>query len=283
MDIPLLASQLESLCCRSEMTLFSDSMKCARCGSWVPIKNDSVVFSDLGCDVVPKQKKNPEDRNTWTDWRKLNYDYIEEKLSDLPPGAIVLDLGAGPSQFRSLLEKHKTIATDFYPYKGIDVVCNICEVTPFKDCIADCIIVSNVLEHMYDPMETLKECFRLLRPGGRLILTVPFLIRVHQAPYDYYRYTHFALEHLFVNAGFSQNKVESMGNIFDVNLVFYKSLLKRMEKGESGIRKFVFRVLRKVDYAIFRRKVALLKKWKGSYHELSSPQGYGVVAIRKCS
>ena len=56
----------------------------------------------------------------------------------------------------------------------------------------DCIILTEVLEHLYEPQKVLKELNRILKPHGKLIGTVPFAQFEHEEPYDYYRYTYFA-------------------------------------------------------------------------------------------
>lgn len=48
----------------------------------------------------------------------------------------------------------------------------------------------------------LNEAFRILKGGGAMILQVPFMWWVHEAPYDYFRYTHYGLKYMFKKAGF---------------------------------------------------------------------------------
>jgi SAM-dependent methyltransferase len=58
------------------------------------------------------------------------------------------------------------------------------------------VLCTQVLEHVPRPEPFFEELVRVLRPNGCLIVTVPFSYRVHSAPFDYHRFTHFALEGL---------------------------------------------------------------------------------------
>lgn len=60
---------------------------------------------------------------------------------------------------------------------------------PLPDASIDTVLLLEVLEHLHQPAQALSEIARVLRPGGQLLLTVPFLYPVHDAPHDYQRYT----------------------------------------------------------------------------------------------
>ena len=81
-----------------------------------------------------------------------------------------------------------------------------------SDNSVDCIICSDVLEHLYKPCELLSDLNRILKPGGKLLLNVPFLYYVHEAPYDYHRYTIYALRRMFADTGFRILEEKTMGN-----------------------------------------------------------------------
>jgi SAM-dependent methyltransferase len=76
----------------------------------------------------------------------------------------------------------------------------------------DTAICTEVLEHIADPADLLRKAFRCLRPGGRLVLTVPFAARWHFVPFDYWRFTPSSLQMLLAEAGFTQVRVEARGN-----------------------------------------------------------------------
>ena len=98
--------------------------------------------------------------------------------------------------------KYKTIRPDI-TWDGLGI--------PMPDASVDCAMATEVLEHCPDPLAVLKEIGRVMRPGGHLVLTVPFLWPLHDAPYDEHRYTPFALERLLRGAGFIDAEVRASG------------------------------------------------------------------------
>lgn len=73
---------------------------------------------------------------------------------------------------------------------------------PLHDASADAVLCTQVLEHVIAPTEFLQELHRITRPGGKLLLTVPFVWDEHEQPYDFARYSSFGLRHLLRCAGF---------------------------------------------------------------------------------
>jgi len=67
---------------------------------------------------------------------------------------------------------------------------------PFREGLFDLVLCTEVLEHLHTPELALKELWRVLRPGGKLLLTTPFAYAIHYAPTDYWRYTRHGLERL---------------------------------------------------------------------------------------
>ena len=124
----------------------------------------------------------------------------------LPPGPM-LDVGCGTMPYRKLFPQ----AT---PYEGLEInqtrQAKNPRVTYFYDGetipIADnqfaAILCSEVLEHSFVPERLLSECQRVLRPGGALLLTMPFLWPEHEQPWDSQRFTHDGLRQRLVKAGF---------------------------------------------------------------------------------
>jgi SAM-dependent methyltransferase len=73
---------------------------------------------------------------------------------------------------------------------------------PFDDASLDSVVCNQVLEHVFNPDQFVEEIRRVLKVGGRLLLTVPFAWDEHEQPYDYARYSSFGLHHLLVEHGF---------------------------------------------------------------------------------
>lgn len=131
---------------------------------------------------------------------------------------LVLDVGCGNQPYRSLLLRPPSKATH---YVGLDVPGTHYarpdlywdgQQIPMADCKVDCAILTEVLEHCPQPERLLSEVQRVLRPGGFLFLTVPFLWPLHDIPHDEYRYTPFALSRHLQAAGFSQIALAPLGD-----------------------------------------------------------------------
>lgn len=124
--------------------------------------------------------------------------WLAETLAALPAGARLLDAGAGELKNRVHCQHLEYLSQDFCQYTGggsglsskhwdtsrIDIVSDITSV-PEADESFDAILCSEVLEHVPEPTHALDEFQRLLKPGGQLILTAPFVSNVHQAPYHF--------------------------------------------------------------------------------------------------
>ena len=78
--------------------------------------------------------------------------------------------------------------------------------------ICDVVTCEQVLEHVPDPAQAVRSMMAMLRPGGTVIVSVPFLLRVHPHPEDYWRFTPSGLRHLLETSGLVVDTVQSWGN-----------------------------------------------------------------------
>ena len=110
----------------------------------------------------------------------------------------VLDIGAGKSPYEMFFKNaSQYIRLDNRDYKGIDIVADITKKIPIKNEDFDSIICIQVLEHVRDPKHVINEIHRILKKDGRCLLTTHMAAPLHGEPYDYYRFTKYALEDLF--------------------------------------------------------------------------------------
>lgn len=141
----------------------------------------------------------------------------------------LLDVGCGDQPHRAVLEAAsvKYLGLDLVPtrYERPDLVYDGRSI-PVGTARVDAALATEVLEHVPDPMPLLEEIWRVLRPGGSLHLTVPFLWPLHDVPDDMYRYTPFALDRLLENAGFVDVEIEAMGG-WDASLAQMLALWAR--------------------------------------------------------
>lgn len=124
-------------------------------------------------------------------------------------GDRVLDAGAGDGHWKNHLpDDIKYIGMDLgvgddaINYDHLDIKGDLTSI-PLQDESLDVIICIQVLEHVKLPWIVLAEFHRILKPGGSLFLTCPQGEPIHQAPYDFFRYTIYGLNSLFTSQGFS--------------------------------------------------------------------------------
>jgi SAM-dependent methyltransferase len=104
----------------------------------------------------------------------------------------------------------------FHKNEYLDFECDLTQPLPFSAEIFDMIILSDVLEHIFEPKRLWTEMARVLAKAGKLVMNVPFLYCIHEAPYDYYRYTEFALRKFAEDAKLSVMLISPIGGIAEV-------------------------------------------------------------------
>lgn len=82
---------------------------------------------------------------------------------------------------------------------------------PFADGAFDCVLLLDVLEHVDMPEAALAEAARVLRPGGDLLLTIPFAYPLHDLPHDFQRFTQVGLRRRLDAAGLRVEELEEAG------------------------------------------------------------------------
>lgn len=80
----------------------------------------------------------------------------------------------------------------------------------------DTILLSDVLEHIRRPEQLLARLHGLLRPSGKVIIGVPFFYCIHEAPYDFFRYTRFALAAMAKDCGFDLCSLDEVGGAIEI-------------------------------------------------------------------
>ncbi|MCA1822692.1 MAG: methyltransferase domain-containing protein [Mycobacteriales bacterium] len=171
---------------------------------------------------------------------------------------VVLDVGCGKQPYRSLLLAPPSCATAVFGvdipserYGKHDVAWDGLQL-PFGDSSVDYVLATEVLEHCAVPDVVVAEMFRVLRPGGGMFLTVPFLWPLHDTPYDEYRYTPYALERILVGAGFDDVALEALGG-WDASLAQLIGLWVRRRPMRATTRRILSRAALPVVRALVRR------------------------------
>jgi SAM-dependent methyltransferase len=129
----------------------------------------------------------------------------------VPEGALVLDAGAGEAPYAKLFSHARYETADFLkvdkPYENPTYVCDLSSI-PVEDGRFDFVLFNQVMEHLPEPDEVLRELFRVLKPEGRVLYSGPLFYEEHEIPYDFYRYTQFGVRHLFDKAGFRVERLD---------------------------------------------------------------------------
>jgi len=151
-------------------------------------------------------------------------------------GGRVLDVGCGDRPYESLIRATEYVGleldtadsrargkADAY-YDGRRF--------PFEGGVFDAVLCNQVLEHVFEPDEFVREIARVLKPGGRLLLTVPFVWDEHEQPRDYGRYSSFGVRSLLERHGFAllrqQRTAADVRALFQlVNVYLYKVTVTR--------------------------------------------------------
>jgi SAM-dependent methyltransferase len=131
----------------------------------------------------------------------------------------MVDIGCGTKPYQKLLAPFVTehVGVDreqpFNAAARVDMVGSAYAI-PAGDASFDCAISTAALEHLAEPEQALRECRRILKPNGIAVYTVPFFWHVHAAPWDFYRFTHFGLRHLFEKAGFEIIELKALSGFW---------------------------------------------------------------------
>ena len=127
-----------------------------------------------------------------------------------------LDAGAGTQPFRSVVEPQVDtyVAYDIEARSDVDLLGSVEDMASVADASVDTLLCSEVLEHVPHPAAAIAEFARVVAPGGSLLVTVPFLARLHEEPYDFYRYTKYGLRTLLNEGGFHVDEIVETASLF---------------------------------------------------------------------
>ncbi len=133
-----------------------------------------------------------------------------------------LDVGCGSKPYESLYASVEYIGLEYdtpanraskkadYFYDGVRF--------PFEDASFDSLVANEVFEHVFNPDRFLDEAHRVLRPGGMLLMTLPFVWDEHEQPRDFARYSSFGIRHLLEKHGFEV--LEQRKSTDDIRVIF---------------------------------------------------------------
>jgi SAM-dependent methyltransferase len=148
----------------------------------------------------------------------------------------LLDIGCGTKPYQIMLAPYVTehIGLDreqpFNAKAQPDMVGTAYDI-PVADASFDTALSTGALEHLAEPELALRECYRVLKPDGVAVYTAPFIWHVHAAPWDYYRFTHYGLEHLFNKSGFEIVEIQALSGFWVTFGQLFVYYLYRFNRG----------------------------------------------------
>ena len=202
---------------------------------------------------------------------------IEEHkaLSGVTLSGRALDLGGDKNSeyLRFFRGTFDTTTLNFSPEARPDIVHDLEQTLPIKDGSYDHALLINVLEHIFDYRALLQEARRVVKPGGSIVIVVPYLFPVHPSPEDYHRFTASALKKELEVAGLRDIRVQALGGgVFAARYLLLDRLLPR------PLRIISFYTARYAAYGLDAFLIALTRMLGKKYVPEDYALGYCAVA-----
>lgn len=206
---------------------------------------------------------------------------IQYALQQHASGSL-LDIGCGNKPYRELYNKYSAtqVGCDIVQSDAsmVDVICPATALN-FSDNSFDTAFCTQVLEHVYDHHAVIKEANRVLKPGGKLILTVPFCWELHEEPYDFFRVTKHGLKELFEENNFNVIYIKANGGKWAATVQMFINTIYstfRFKTIRAKLLKFLFLEL-KFTWLLNKLAVSIDKKYFDDIWTLN----YIIVAEKK--
>ncbi len=126
----------------------------------------------------------------------------------------LLDIGCGNKPYRELfadvVTEHIGCDVAQSSERVVDIICPSHDI-PLANSSVDTVLCTQVIEHVPDPAALIREAYRLLRPGGVLILTGPQYWPLHEEPNDFHRFTKHGFAKLVEAGGFLLEQIDENG------------------------------------------------------------------------
>jgi len=176
--------------------------------SYSAFKATESVSETLGAAEYNRQRLRPDPSDRYY----IHLSDVRLFLSTYEGGSYdtVLDYGCGGSPYRELFKAVRYLRADYVDCGNLDCIIGADAKLAIPDLSCDMVLSTQVLEHVALPQSYLKEAWRVLKPGGKLILTTHGIWEEHGCPYDFRRWTADGLRQELETAGFQVNKVSKL-------------------------------------------------------------------------
>jgi SAM-dependent methyltransferase len=148
----------------------------------------------------------------------------------------LIDIGCGVKPYEKIIAPYVQSYTGsdrpspFSSASKVDLV-GTADRIPVEDASFDTAISTATLEHLSDPEDALKECYRVLKKRSFAIYTVPFFWHLHGEPWDYYRFTKYGLRHIFEKVGFEIVEITPLSGFWTTTTTLFCYYIERFNIG----------------------------------------------------
>lgn len=170
-----------------------------------------------------------------------------KKLSPQLSGKL-MDFGCGRKPYEKFFRVDEYIGIDMehtgheHTNSKVDVFYDGKNI-PFPNDSFDSVFCSEVLEHVFNLEEVLTEIRRVMKTGGKILITVPFSWNEHEVPFDFGRYTSFGIKHVLEKNGFEVSTLIKSGNFARVNLQLQALYIYSVINTRNQILNYALRML----------------------------------------
>jgi SAM-dependent methyltransferase len=213
-------------------------------------------------------------------------EFIKQQAAETAnqPACVILDYGAGASPYKPYFSHADYRRADINPAPYLHYVIQPDSTIPEKDAVFDVIISTQVAEHVVNPHVYFKECHRLLKPGGKLILTTHGIWQEHGCPYDFQRWTDEGLKRDLTAAGFEKLTLYKLTCGLRAALLFFTLTLYESDAPERFWPRCCFKAFRFSYSRILSLLHRLSDRWFAHEkivqvgHDAKSARFYAVIA-----
>lgn len=209
-----------------------------------------------------KFEHSNRDSHNWLVHR-IHDELLARLLKQYASGFLV-DIGCGEKPYAvmtlGLVNKHIGVdhAKTQHDFSNIDILASAYDTT-LPDTTADTILCTAVLEHLERPGEAIREMYRILRPGGYVILSSPLFWHLHEEPRDFYRYTKYGLEYLLTQSGFQVVEIVPLSGFV---VTFTQELCYFLERFRSKPIGWLISIMQ----FVLQQMAFWLRQWDKSYN-----------------